>query len=83
MTTARKIVQLTNLFPFFSSTELKTFGPTMCAAYAGSMLTRECNRRAFQIHKRSMTTTDMIPMVPHAFHDLFEDESKLQISSNM
>ncbi len=62
----------------FCSQELKTFGPTLCAAYAGCLLTRECNRLAFKIHQRSMTTTDMLLMIPQAFQSLFEDEKKLR-----
>ncbi|XP_059162942.1 ATP-dependent (S)-NAD(P)H-hydrate dehydratase-like [Physella acuta] len=43
----------------------------MCAAYAACVLTRECNRRAFMEHGRSMTTSDMISVIHTSFESLF------------
>ena len=61
------------------SPELKRFGPTLCAAYAGCTLTRTCNRLAFSTHKRSTTTTDMLPLVPQAFQMLFETDENCKM----
>lgn len=51
---------------------LKNYGPTISAAYAACTLTRECNRLAFSKHGRSLTTSEMLTMIPHAFNSLYE-----------
>lgn len=52
---------------------LKKYGPTTCAAYAASLLTRECNRLAFLKYGRSMTTTDMVAEIRSAMLNLFDE----------
>ncbi|CAL1532462.1 unnamed protein product [Lymnaea stagnalis] len=54
-----------------NSTLMDTYGFNMCAAYASSALTRECNRQAFEDFSRSMTTTDMIAKIHSAFEALY------------
>ncbi|KAK3910449.1 ATP-dependent (S)-NAD(P)H-hydrate dehydratase [Frankliniella fusca] len=41
------------------------------AAYGACRLTKECNRRAFTIHGRSMLVTDMIDQIHNSFEALF------------
>jgi len=41
------------------------------AAYGACRLTKECNRRAFSIHGRSMLVTDMIEQIHNSFETLF------------
>ncbi|KAL4230033.1 hypothetical protein ACF0H5_010420 [Mactra antiquata] len=48
-----------------------SYGPTISAAYAGCLLTRECNRRAFSKYQRSMTTSDMISSIQESFDFLY------------
>uniref|UniRef100_A0A0B6ZE48 ATP-dependent (S)-NAD(P)H-hydrate dehydratase n=2 Tax=Arion vulgaris TaxID=1028688 RepID=A0A0B6ZE48_9EUPU len=50
---------------------LQIYGPGMCAAYAACALTRVCNRHAFEVCGRSMTTTDMISQIHNSFQSLF------------
>ncbi|CAG5121031.1 unnamed protein product [Candidula unifasciata] len=50
---------------------LKIYGPGICAAYAACALTRICSRRAFEVHGRSMTTTDLISQIQESFEYLF------------
>jgi ATP-dependent NAD(P)H-hydrate dehydratase len=45
---------------------------SLLAAYAGCMLTRECSRRAFEQHGRSMLTSDMLEHIGPSFRALFE-----------
>lgn len=51
---------------------LRVYGPTISAAYAACLLTRECNRRAFSKNRRSTTTSDMIESLREAFEFLYE-----------
>lgn len=44
----------------------------MVAAYAACRLTRECNIRAFQKYRRSMTVSNMIEEIHNVFRELFE-----------
>ncbi|KAM6180070.1 ATP-dependent (S)-NAD(P)H-hydrate dehydratase isoform 3-T3 [Erethizon dorsatum] len=46
--------------------------PLLLAALGACLLTRQCNRQAFQKHGRSTTTSDMIAEVGAAFRELFE-----------
>ncbi|XP_041359018.1 ATP-dependent (S)-NAD(P)H-hydrate dehydratase-like [Gigantopelta aegis] len=50
---------------------LKSCGPSLCAAYAACLLTRRCSKLAFQQHRRSMTTSDMIAVIQQAFEELY------------
>lgn len=43
------------------------------ACYSASRLTRDCNSRAFEKYKRSMTVTEMIKEI----HDVFEEKFEL------
>ncbi|XP_022084505.1 ATP-dependent (S)-NAD(P)H-hydrate dehydratase-like [Acanthaster planci] len=52
---------------------LKHFQPTLCAAYAGCLLTKRCSTLAFRKHKRSTTTSDMMSEVGQAFSLLFDE----------
>ncbi|XP_038056666.1 ATP-dependent (S)-NAD(P)H-hydrate dehydratase-like [Patiria miniata] len=52
---------------------LKHFLPTLCAAYAGCLLTKRCSTLAFHKHKRSTTTSDMMSEVSQAFCLLFDE----------
>ncbi|XP_052282397.1 ATP-dependent (S)-NAD(P)H-hydrate dehydratase-like isoform X2 [Dreissena polymorpha] len=51
--------------------DLSRYGTCISAAYAACLLTRECNRRAFLHFGRSMTTSDMIAVLPEAFESLY------------
>lgn len=51
---------------------LAVYGPTICAAYAACLLTRECNRRAYAKNRRSMTTSDMVGCIQESFECLFD-----------
>jgi len=44
---------------------------TVFAAYIGCLLTRRFNGNAFNIYKRSMTTSDMIEQVGRTMQELF------------
>lgn len=44
------------------------------AAYAGCMLTRESSRRAFELQKRAMLTSDVLKQLGPSFEALFEDQ---------
>jgi len=57
--------------------ELKEHSATVLAGYGGSMVSRRCNHAAFQIGKRSITTSDMIQQVGPAFQHLFPVDNKL------
>lgn len=41
------------------------------ACFAAAKFTRTCNSKSFALHGRSMTASDMINEIHHAFHDLF------------
>ncbi|XP_078402206.1 ATP-dependent (S)-NAD(P)H-hydrate dehydratase isoform X1 [Cetorhinus maximus] len=58
----------------FTAGKEKTDGlnPTLVAAFGACALTRQCNHQAFQKHRRSMTTSDMIVEISTAFNKLFE-----------
>ena len=56
----------------FSSDSLAVYGPTICAAYAACLLTRECNRRAYAKNRRSMTTSDMVGCIQESYEILFD-----------
>ncbi|XP_072114997.1 ATP-dependent (S)-NAD(P)H-hydrate dehydratase isoform X3 [Mobula birostris] len=58
----------------FSAGTDKTNGlnPTLIASFGACALTRQCNYQAFQKHRRSMSTSDMIEEIATAFHKLFE-----------
>ncbi|XP_015785742.1 ATP-dependent (S)-NAD(P)H-hydrate dehydratase isoform X1 [Tetranychus urticae] len=45
--------------------------PCILAAYAACLFTRKCNKLAFEKLGRTMTTTDMIRLIPKAFEGLF------------
>lgn len=45
------------------------------AAFGGSLLTRTCAARAFQQHRRGMTTPDMLAVVPECFELAFPEAS--------
>jgi len=45
------------------------------AAYGASLLTRRANQQAFELHKRSMTTPDLLHTLGVAFHDLYDSDS--------
>jgi len=49
----------------------KDFSPTLLSCYAGCYFTRHCNFQAFQIFKRSMTTTDMLAQIGSVMQQLF------------
>uniref|UniRef100_UPI0037E8BE59 ATP-dependent (S)-NAD(P)H-hydrate dehydratase isoform X1 n=1 Tax=Semicossyphus pulcher TaxID=241346 RepID=UPI0037E8BE59 len=51
---------------------VKSFNPSMVAAFGACSLTRQCNSQAFQRHGRSTTTSDMIQEIGTAFKKLFE-----------
>lgn len=51
------------------------------ACWAGSVLVRETNRQAFAGTGRGMLTTDMIPLIPKVFAELFETPEKLAPST--
>lgn len=55
-----------------SNESLRVYGPTISAAYAACLLTRECNRRAFAKNRRSMTTSDMVDCIQDSFEFLYE-----------
>uniref|UniRef100_UPI00398ECBC4 ATP-dependent (S)-NAD(P)H-hydrate dehydratase isoform X2 n=1 Tax=Pristiophorus japonicus TaxID=55135 RepID=UPI00398ECBC4 len=52
--------------------KLDGLNPTLVAAFGACALTRQCNYQAFQKHRRSMTTSDMIAEISTAFQKLFE-----------
>ncbi|XP_067890278.1 ATP-dependent (S)-NAD(P)H-hydrate dehydratase [Heterodontus francisci] len=58
----------------FAAEKEKTDGlnPTLVAAFGACALTRQCNHQAFQKHRRSMMTSDMIVEISTAFNKLFE-----------
>ncbi|XP_059826561.1 ATP-dependent (S)-NAD(P)H-hydrate dehydratase isoform X1 [Hypanus sabinus] len=58
----------------FSAGTDKTNGlnPTLIASFGACALTRQCNYQAFQKHRRSMSTSDMIEEIATAFQKLFE-----------
>ncbi|XP_022120536.2 ATP-dependent (S)-NAD(P)H-hydrate dehydratase [Pieris rapae] len=45
------------------------------ACFAGSVLVRRCNEKAFKIKGRSMLASDMIPFLHDAFTELYEKKS--------
>ncbi|XP_033743254.1 ATP-dependent (S)-NAD(P)H-hydrate dehydratase-like isoform X2 [Pecten maximus] len=47
------------------------FGPTITAAYAACLLTRQSNKQAFAQFGRFMTASDMIGQLPTAFEQLY------------
>ncbi|XP_053733039.1 ATP-dependent (S)-NAD(P)H-hydrate dehydratase isoform X1 [Synchiropus splendidus] len=51
---------------------LRSFSPSVVAAFGACALTRQCNSQAFQQHGRSTTTTDMIQEIGPVFKKLFE-----------
>lgn len=59
-------------FLFHFSESLRVFGPTISAAYAACLLTRECNRKAYSKNRRSTTTSDMIECIHDSFELLYE-----------
>ncbi|XP_064609006.1 ATP-dependent (S)-NAD(P)H-hydrate dehydratase-like isoform X2 [Liolophura sinensis] len=50
---------------------LELYGPAICAAFGACSLIKECNRQAFQKHRRSTTTTDMVEHIQAAFEQLY------------
>lgn len=46
--------------------------PAIVACYAASLLSKNCNKRAFEKLGRSMTCTDMIEQIHPVFNDIFE-----------
>lgn len=44
----------------------------LVACFAGSFMAKECNRLAFEIYGRSMTTSDMIKQIHKVFEENFE-----------
>lgn len=50
--------------------------PLMVAAFAACVLTRKCNRLAFDKFGRCMTTSDMIKELPKVFSTLFPSKHK-------
>ena len=54
----------------------KGLNPCMVAAFAACLLTRRCNRLAFERFGRCMTTSDMIKELPYAFANLFPSKFK-------
>lgn len=45
--------------------------PSIDATILASFITRSASHRAFEIHKRSMTSPDVIMMIGRAMEDLF------------
>lgn len=52
--------------------QLQECGPSLCAAYASCLLTRQCAVNAFKEFGRSTTTTDLISQIHKSFVCLFE-----------
>ena len=50
---------------------LSLYGPTLCAAYAACLLTKECNKQAYSQNRRSTTTTDMVNCIQSSFETIF------------
>ena len=48
------------------------FPATVLASFAACHMTRECNRRAFNSHKRATTTSNMIDVIGPVFEQLYE-----------
>ncbi|KAM9710849.1 ATP-dependent (S)-NAD(P)H-hydrate dehydratase [Menidia menidia] len=51
---------------------IRGLNPSVVAAFGACSLTRQCNSQAFQRHRRSTTTSDMIQEIGTAFRKLFE-----------
>ncbi|XP_053208671.1 ATP-dependent (S)-NAD(P)H-hydrate dehydratase-like [Panonychus citri] len=50
--------------------------PCLVAAFAACLFTRKCNRLTFEQLGRTMTTTDMIKMIPKTFESLWPSKYK-------
>lgn len=61
-------------FAYWASKQIHYFNelnPEVLAAYAASALTRHTNKIAFKAKGRNMITTDIVDLLPNAFHTLF------------
>lgn len=57
--------------PQSADLSIQKYGPNIVAALGACMLTRRCNRLAFEKFARSTTTTNMIEEIKNAFSELF------------
>ncbi|KAF5275964.1 hypothetical protein FQA39_LY00760 [Lamprigera yunnana] len=56
----------------YNGVDLTESDRSLAACFGGSLLTKECNARAFAKYGRAMLTSDMIVEISKAFKDLFE-----------